>query len=128
MDTFCLACTVAALLCIPGCSSKPLAEVSRSELAAVRQSYSDIKPGTPHQEVLDSFKSGNKVKLASSAIDGAVIEEWKYEAFHDEKNRKDLFVAFMYFYDDRFVDGSDTRIDFRNNPELISRWSNQAGK
>lgn len=121
MQTRCLLCTVAASLALVGCSPKPAAEVSRGELATARQSYSTIKPGAPRQKVLDSFKAGNKVKLGASTIDGATIEEWKYEAFHDEKNRKDLFVTFLYFCNDRFVDSSDTRIDFRNNHELVSR-------
>lgn len=120
-----LAFAAAAALTIAGCASKPAAEVSRNELAASRRAYHDIKPGTSRDEVLSSLKSGNKVKLGASTIDGAVIEEWKYEAFHDENKRKDMFVTFLYFLDGRFVDGSDTRIDFRNNPEIVSRWTGQ---
>ncbi len=107
---------------LTGCGSKPAAEVSKSDMAAVRSSYSAIKVGDPKQKVLDSFKTGNKIKLGSSELDGASFEEWKVEAFHDENKRKDLFVTFLYFRDDRFVDSSDTRIDFRSNSALIERW------
>lgn len=107
---------------IGGCSSKPAAEVSKGDLAAVRQTHAALKVGDPKQKTLDSFKSGNKVKLGSSVLDGAAIEEWKVEAFRDQKQGKDLFVTFLYFCNDRFVDSSDARIDFRNNLELVNRW------
>lgn len=110
------------VLGLAGCSSKPPAEVSKNELAAVRQAHAANKVGEPKQKVLNSFKAGNKVKLGSAVLEGAVIEEWKVEAFRDEDKRKDLFVTFLYFCDDRFVDGSDTRIDFRNAPDLVGRW------
>lgn len=111
---------------VVGCSSKPAAEVSQSELAAVRQSNATVKVGDPKKKVLDSFQSGNKVKLGTSMAEGVSIEEWKIEAYHDEHERKDLFVTFMYFCDDRFVDSSDTRIDFRGNPTLVHQWRGKA--
>jgi len=109
-----------------GCASKPAAEVSKEELAAVRASYASITPGMPRQQVLDSFKAGNKIKLGSSVTGGATIEEWKVEAFRDEDKRKDLFVTFLYFCDDRFVDSSDSRIDFRTNTALVEEWKSVA--
>jgi hypothetical protein len=122
MDTRTVVLVVALAGLSAGCSSKPAAEVSKSDLAAVRQTHAAIKVGEPKQKVLDSFKAGNKVKLGSSVLDGAAIEEWKVEAFRDEDKRKDLFVTFLYFCDDRFVDSSDTRIDFRNNIAIVDRW------
>lgn len=113
-------------LVLCGCASKPPAEVSQKELTAVRDSHAAAKIGDPKQKVLDSYQSGNKVKLGSSVAEGATIEEWKVEAYHDEKNRKDLFVSFLYFCDDRFVDSSDTRIDFRSNPDLVKQWKAEA--
>lgn len=111
---------------LSGCGSKSAAEVSKKDMVAVRESHAAIKVGEPKQKVLDSFKSGNKVKLGASELGGAVIEEWKVEAFHDEKNRKDLFVTFLYFRNDKFVDSSDTRIDFRNNAAIVERWAGSA--
>lgn len=111
-----------AAVTVGACSSKPAASVSRSELAAVRETQASIRMGDPTDVVLGSFKAGNKVKLGTSMLGDASIEEWKVEAFHDAKKSKDLFVIFLYFCDDRFVDSSDTRIDFRNNPALVQRW------
>ncbi|MCC6320561.1 MAG: hypothetical protein IT438_03895 [Phycisphaerales bacterium] len=111
---------LATLLC--GCASAPPAQVKADELASIRDTYSTTRLGSSKASVLGAFKKGNKVKLGSAEIEGARIEEWKVEAFHDQKNRKDLFVAFMYFCDDRLVDTSDTRIDFRAQPELVDRW------
>ena len=116
-----VAALAAAML--SGCGSKSPAEVSKNDMAAVRQSYSAIKVGDAKQKVLDSFKSGNKVKLGASELGGATIEEWKVEAFHDENKRKDMFVTFLYFRNDKFVDSSDTRIDFRNNAAIVERWA-----
>ena len=116
---------VVAALLLGGCSAKPAAEVSESELAAVRQAHASAQVGDSKQQVLDSFKAGNAVKLGNSVVEGASIEEWKVEAFHDENERKNLFITFLYFCNDRFVDSSDTRIDFRSNPELAKQWRSQ---
>jgi hypothetical protein len=111
-----------------GCASKPAAEVSKNEMTTVRDSHASAKIGDSKAKVLDSFKAGNKVKLGSSNVGGATIEEWKVEAFRDEDNRKDLFVTFLYFCDDRFVDSSDTRIDFRSNQTIVDRWKHSGSK
>lgn len=113
---------VALTMVLGGCASKPAAEVSKSELASVRQTHANAKIGDTKKSVLDSYKSGNKIKLGASVLEGSTIEEWKVEAFHDESKRKDLFVTFLYFCNDRFVDSSDSRIDFRTNHELVTRW------
>ena len=118
------AALVAALLA--GCSSSPPAQVSKDELASVRQSHAGLVPGMPKGKALDSFKAGNKVKLGSAMIGGASIEEWKVEAFHDHDSRKDLFVTFLYFRNDVLVDSSDSRINFRENSELLERWQGSA--
>lgn len=123
-----LMCVCAAAAMLSGCGSKPAAEVSDKELATARASYGNLTPGQSKKTVLDSFKTGNKVKLGSSVVEGATIEEWKYEAFHDEKNKRDLFVTFLYFCNDTLVDSSDKRIDFRNQPELVERWRAAAKK
>lgn len=118
---------VAAATLATGCASKPAAEVTPKELAAVRQAHGSIGAGASRTQVLEAFKPANQVKLGTSVLDGAAIEEWKIEAFVDQKKGKDLFVTFLYFLDDRFVDSSDTRIDFRNNPVLVERWKGAAG-
>lgn len=107
---------------IAGCSVKPAAQVSASELKLARQNHAALSTGSSKTQVLEAFRSGNMVKLGSSELGGVTVEEWKYEAFHDESQRKDLFVTFLYFCDDRFVDTSDSRIDFRNNPSLVEEW------
>lgn len=105
-----------------GCASKPVAEVSKNEMETVRKAHASATAGQPKQQVLARFDAGNKVKLGSSMVGDVAVEEWKVEAFHDENHRKDLFVRFLYFCDDRFVDSSDNRIDFRANPKLVEQW------
>lgn len=120
------ATSLLAATLLSGCASKPRAEVSEKQLVAVRDAHAMLKVGEPTQKALDSFPAGNKVKLGASELGGVSIEEWKVEAFRDEKNRKDLFVTFLYFCNGKFVDSSDTRIDFRNNPAIVSQWSGAA--
>lgn len=120
-------CVGVSLAAGAGCSSKPAGSVSASELQASRESYAKLPVGTAKNEALEKLGQGNKVKLGSASIDGAMIEEWKYEAFVDkEKQGRDLFVTFLYFCNDRLVDTSDTRIDFRNNAQLVERWRKSA--
>lgn len=114
--------------CVGGCSSPPPAEVSKSEMQSIRAAHEQVRPGQPKNSVLRAYKAGNTLKLGSSSIDGVTIEEWKAEAFRDEKSRKDLLVTFLYFVDDRFVDQSDARIDFRSNPDLVERWKSSLPK
>ena len=114
---------VLPLLALTACESKPPAEVSREQLADVRQTHAAIEVGSDRDEVLKAFESGNKVKLGSSVLGDAHLEEWKVEAFHDEDKRKDLFVTFLYFCNEKFVDSSDTRINYRDNAEIVDRWT-----
>ncbi|MCC6427584.1 MAG: hypothetical protein IT435_12280 [Phycisphaerales bacterium] len=118
---------IAASACIVvgGCASKPVAEVSEKEMTGIRQSYGNMQPGAAKDDVLKSFKAGNKVKLGSASMSGADIEEWKVEAFHDMDKRKDMFVTFLYFCNGKLVDSSDSRIKFRDEPGLIDRWRNK---
>jgi hypothetical protein len=117
---------VMSLLCAGGCADKSPAEVSSGEMASVRKSHTSLKPGTPRDQALASFPKGNKVKLGAASIGDMSIEEWKVEAFADQKKRKDLFVTFLYFLDGKLADSSDTRIDFRNNPDLVEGWKGNA--
>lgn len=105
-----------------GCASEPPAQVSSKEMAAVRKAHSALAPGASRDAALESFGDANVVKLGAATIDGVSIEEWKVEAFQDVRSGKDLFVSFLYFRDDRLVDSSDTRLNFRENPQLIERW------
>lgn len=114
----------AALLCISlgACSSPPPAEVSKGELAEARAGYAKLHTGMTRDQALAAFPKGNKVKLGSASIGGSTIEEWKVEAFYDDDKRKDLFVTFLYFLDGKLVDTSDSRIAFRDHPELVEKW------
>jgi hypothetical protein len=115
------ACLTAVVL-LSACSSSPPGEVSKSELAETRAGYAKLHTGMTRDAALATFPKANKVKLGSANVGGATIEEWKVEAFYDDKDRKDLFVTFLYFLDGKLVDSSDTRIAFRENPELVDRW------
>lgn len=114
--------TLLACAGIGGCSSRPAAAVSEKELAAIRASHASNTVGAPKQKVLDSYGDANKIKLGMSQIEGIEVEEWKVEAFRDSKNNRDLFITFLYFCDNKFVDSSDARIDFRSNAEIVTRW------
>lgn len=117
------------LACLPACSSPPKAgEVSTKQLATLRQTHRDVKAGASMKQALASYPGANEVRLGTSSVDGVTIEEWKVEAFNDSKSGRDLFVSFLYFAGEKLVDVSDTRIDYRGNPELVKRWASQSGK
>lgn len=119
----------AVLLCglslsLAACGApKSAAAVSESEMKKVRTSFTNLKTGVSKKDALASFTAGNKVKLGSANIAGANVEEWKVEAMREAKPRNDLFISFLYFCNDRLVDVTDTRVDFRANPELVKEWA-----
>lgn len=115
---------VAGALVIAGCGSPPPAgSVSRSELATIRQKQASVQIGAPKAQVLESLKPGNTIRLGSSEVAGGTVEEWKLEAFYDSDSGRELTVSFLYFLNDKLVDTSDKRLDFRDNPALVARWS-----
>lgn len=111
-----------------GCATKPEGAVSEDELVSVRQTHAQIALGATKEATLGAFKVGNKVKLSAALLGGVNVEEWKVEAFHDEKSGRDLFVTFLYFCDGLLADQSDNRIDFRDNAELVTRWRESTAK
>lgn len=126
LAAFALPLALAAAL-LGSCGSKPKGSVSEKELAAVKESSHSIAPGMKKSAVLPTFeKNGaNVVRLSSTQLDGATIEEWKTEAFNDSKKGRDLSVQFLYFRNDVLVDLSESRIDFRNDAALTKRWASE---
>jgi hypothetical protein len=123
---------LAAALCtvLSGCGGGDKAKVSESELNSVKQASEKVSVGMSKTDALAAFKSGNKTKLSSTTIAGAAIEEWKVEAFYDDdwKKSRSMFVSFLYFMNDKLVDTSDKRLDYRSNPTLVNHWREAAGK
>ena len=117
-------------LALAGCGSSDKAKVSEKELASVEAARNTVKIGASKSDTLALFKHGNKTRLGSSNIDGAVIEEWKVEAFHDNDWRKtrDMSVAFLYFINDKLVDSSSSRINYRENAAVVEQWKKSAAK
>ncbi len=109
------------LLC--GCESAPKGSVSEGELKTIRGMAQGITPGQKKADVLAKYERANVVRLSSTQLEGATIEEWKAEAFFDSKKGRDLSVQFLYFRNELLVDVSDSRLDFRNDAALAKRWS-----
>lgn len=118
---------VLSAILLASCGSKPKGSVSEKELAAVKQVSHAISPGMKKSAVLPKFEKdgANVVRLSSTQLDGATIEEWKSEAFNDSNKGRDLSVQFLYFRNDILVDLSESRIDFRNDPALTKRWASE---
>jgi hypothetical protein len=117
---------LAAGLC--GCKSDP-AKVSEGDLTKVRASFDQLAVGMTKDEALGTFKKGSKVRLSSSVVAGANVEEYKIEAYHDDdwNKRRDLFVAFLYFLDGTLVEISDTRENYAEEPATVERWRTIGG-
>jgi hypothetical protein len=131
MNTRCfLGATALALasMVLASCGSEPKGSVSSKELAEIRQSASAVKPGMRKDDVLARYKKANAVRLASTQLGGATIEEWKTEAYTDSKQGRDLAVEWLYFRNDKLVDLSDARLDFRANTALVDKWAHAPGQ
>jgi hypothetical protein len=118
----CIALALAAAS-LAACGSSPKGSVSEKELATIRSTTHSVMPGEKKDAVLAKYKDANVVRLSSSRIGNATIEEWKAEAFHDTDKGRDLCVQFLYFRNDVLVDTSDTRLDFRNDSAITNRWA-----
>lgn len=108
---------------LAACSSAPKGSVSKKELRDIKASAQTVAPGQPKADVLAKYEGANLVRLSSTQVDGAAIEEWKSEAFTDSDHGRDLSVQFLYFRNDILVDTSDTRLDYRGDSELMKRWA-----
>ena len=116
---------VLGTLALAGCGSSPKGAVSKDQLADIRKTAHAVQPGMMRPEVMARYKTANLVRLSSTRIEDATIEEWKAEAYNDSKNGRDLSVQFLYFRNDVLVDASDARLDFRADHALVDRWSHQ---
>jgi hypothetical protein len=117
-----------ATIVLAGCASDP-GKVSEGDLDKVRDSSQNVQIGMSKDDALDAYPKANKVRLATSSVDGVAIEEWKIEAYHDDdwNKSRDLFVSFLYFANGTLVDISDTRIDYREDTDLVKRWAGGGG-
>ncbi len=124
--TLLLVVAAALPLSLASCGSAPKGSVSAATLVEIRDASHEVRPGMSKSAVFDAFKGSNLVRLSSTQIETATIEEWKAEAFHDSSRGRDLTVAFLYFRDEVLVDVSDTRIDFRRDAAILDRWAQPA--
>jgi hypothetical protein len=116
-----------AATALSGCGSAPKGSVSEEELGTIRTTSHSISPGQKKADVLAKYQGANVVRLSTAQVDGATIEEWKAEAFHDSDKGRDLSVQFLYFRNDVLVDMSDTRLNFRGDSALTKRWAGVGG-
>ena len=116
-------CVLSAVLMLAGCKGDP-GKVSKADLKKIRGAAENVSIGMSKDDALAAYPKGNKVRLSTSSVEGVTIEEWKVEAYHDDdwKKSRDLYVTFRYFAGDKLVDISDTRHDYREDPELVSQW------
>jgi hypothetical protein len=114
---------IVAAAAVAACASDP-ADVSGGDLKKIRAGASNVHVGMTKQAALDAYPKGNKVRLSSSSFEGTAVEEWKIEAYADDdwNKSRDLFITFLYFADDKLVDMSDSRLPYRESPELVNRW------
>ena len=119
-----------AVLVLAGCRSGNKAKVSETELSAVRAAQTQLTVGASKQTTLAAFKYGKKTKLGSSKVDGVAIEEWNVEAFHDNDwaKRREMTLVYLYFLNDKLVESSDKRLNYRGTPALVEQWRSTAAK
>lgn len=112
---------------LAGCAAKgpAQAKVSKDDVASTRTVFESLDIGEPKPAVLEQFKKGYKLRLGAATVRGTKVEEWKIEAYHDDdwNKTRDLFVGFMYFADNRLVETSTTRVDYRSSPTILDNWT-----
>jgi hypothetical protein len=116
--------TLAAVATMVVACASNSAKMSEGDLKKVEAAATNVHVGMGKQEALDTYPRGNKVRLSSSSFGGVAVEEWKIEAYADDdwNKSRDLFVSFLYFAGDKLVDMSDTRLPYRESPDLVNRW------
>ncbi len=113
-----------ALFTLVACAGTP-GKVSKGDVQSVRAAYESLSIGMSKEAVTKALHKGNLVRLGSSSMSGATIEEYKIEAFHDDdwNKSRDLFIGFMYFANDKLVETSSARVDYRANPAMVEQWT-----
>ena len=96
-------------------------EVTSDEMRDLVARTRTLRVGMSREEALGAFPA-ECLNLKSSTTDGgSVFEEWQVEAFNDKDDV--YFRRYLYLANDRLAAFSDTRIDYRENPELMRGWA-----
>jgi len=95
-------------------------EVSDYKLDEIVASNTRVRLGQPKHDVLATYPAETLTFKSSIKQDGSIIEEWRTEAV--SRSNDVYFRRYLYFVDDRLVEMSDDRIDYREDPRYLDRW------
>lgn len=120
-------CVAVALLC-PGCifvdSTRvytTASPVTSDEMTDLISRTRTLRVGMSRDEALAVYPA-QYMNLKSSTSDaGHVFEEWQVEAYDDSDDV--YFRRYLYMADGRLAAFSDSRIDYREHPEVMSGWA-----
>lgn len=93
---------------------------SSTEMNQLVESNKGLEIGMPRADALDLYP-GRFLSLMSSAfIDNRRVEEWRADAV--SRDRRSRFTRYLYFVDNRLVEFSSSRMDYRKNRPLLDQW------
>ncbi len=128
--TLALASIAAATLC-GGCifvggsdrdnvTTTPITSVQMDDMIArTRQ----LRVGMPREDALALYPAEHLNLKSSTSAEGSVFEEWQVEAY--TRHHDVYFRRYLYFANNTLAAFSDTRVDYRENPDVLRGWSSR---
>lgn len=99
-------------------SASPVTAVQMEDMIARTR---DLRVGMPREDALGLYP-GDRLNLKSSTTaDGHVFEEWQVEAY--SRSGDIHFRRYLYFADGKLAAFSDSRVEYRENPEVLRGWA-----
>lgn len=96
-------------------------EVTDSGMRGLVESNNAVGLGQPRDAVLSAYPPGALSLKSSATIDGYRVEEWRAQAVsHD---RDTFFRRYLYFVDGALAELSDDRVEYREEPGVVARWT-----
>lgn len=99
-------------------SASPITATEMDDMIARTR---DLRVGMPREEALNLYPAEHLNLKSSTAVDASVFEEWQVEAY--SRNSDVYFRRYLYFADGTLAAFSDTRVEYRENPEVLRGWA-----
>ena len=95
--------------------------VTEAEMTDMLSRTRDLRVGMAREAALGLYPATHLNLKSSTSVDGTVFEEWQVEAY---SSRGDVhFRRYLYFADGTLAAFSDSRVDYRENPEVLRGWA-----
>ncbi len=80
-----------------------------------------LRVGMPREDALGLYPAEHLNLKSSTTAEGGVFEEWQVEAY--SRTNDVYFRRYLYFADGSLAAFSDSRVEYRENPEVLRGWA-----